>query len=96
MNTSIDKPFQNSMVFFLLVILLECAGLMLFFSGREWGLLLTIAIIAAIQALTLVLVWYTLKLSFHIGKEIITIRDHENAGAAKAAKKEEKKEEENG
>jgi len=73
MNIPIDRPFQNSLTLFLLVILLESAGILLFFANYQWGLLLTIIVIAALQALTLVLVWYVLKLSFHMGREIVSI-----------------------
>jgi len=71
MGTVMDKPFQAAMTVMMLVVLLECMGIILYIYDRPWGLVLTVGIAAAMQTLTLILVWYTLKLSFHMGKEIV-------------------------
>jgi hypothetical protein len=61
------------------VILVVCAiigvpllGIILFLSGRDWGLIVAVGGLALAQAVTLVLVWYTLKLVFHMGKELVS------------------------
>jgi len=93
MNASIDKPFQNSLILFLFVILLEGAGVMLFLSGREWGIILTVVVMAALQAITLLLVWYTLKISFHMGREIVAIQNGVKSSESTSREKEIQKDE---
>ncbi|OGV66521.1 MAG: hypothetical protein A2498_05110 [Lentisphaerae bacterium RIFOXYC12_FULL_60_16] len=71
MSTIIDRPFQTTMSILLLVALTQTMGILLYLSGHAWGLLLTVGVAAAIQTLTLILVWYTLKLVFHMGRELV-------------------------
>lgn len=72
MSTVIDRPFQTAMSILLLVVLTQVMGILLYLYGHPWGLLLTVGVAAALQTLTLILVWYTLKLVFHMGREMVS------------------------
>ena len=70
-SSIIDRPFQTALSILLLVTLIQLMGILLYLTGRAWGLLLTVAVAATMQTLTLILVWYILKLVFHMGREMV-------------------------
>jgi mannose/fructose/N-acetylgalactosamine-specific phosphotransferase system component IID len=68
-----DKPLRKALTLLAVIIIVEAFGVSLYLRGYQWGIIVTVGFAALIQGVMLVLIWYTFKVVFHMGNDMVRL-----------------------
>jgi hypothetical protein len=79
-----DKPLRNALILLAVIVIVETCGVSLYLLGHTWGMIVSVGFASLIQGIMLVLIWYTFKVVFHLGNDVVRMnKNTANSGSEK-------------